>query len=503
MTPEVKRKQIDFEKLGYKTMLETGDELAAQKICGLHLHSFADEIQPEISHLSSILIQARARGTALCSSLYDRAEPVSDMAMLARTVLVTTLTVILAVVCLASVATNTVTFYLFGLSLALSLVVGLTLSGIAAACGHQLYDKFLVHQKAIEAGIICVAFLLCMWGLFQLNQARTIMASKASEASTNSSASSYVDDAPAADTTPTEPGGENQSDERKVRSLLGSAVYKIMAAADLMLGILLGIVLSIWHEENFVAWRALKTISRQMAEFERRRNELLAMVEAAKKRCMAGILRAKHTQRKKHVPYHQLPLLILLLMASICSASAQDISRHEGILLDVSGSIGVANGDLFQEYLASIKWLLASEPPKSRVWVSVISTDSFGGVRELVRGWTPAGQGVFTDDLNRARRQLASSFQAKAAGLRPVASGTDIIGGLWHLKALLDSGPASEHVSKDIWIFSDMMNETAQFNMPALIPTGPDGMLRHVKNNHLLVPLHGYRIHVVGASPAG
>jgi hypothetical protein len=84
-----------------------------------------------------------------------------------------------------------------------------------------------------------------------------------------------------------------------------------------------------------------------------------------------------------------------------------------------------------------------------------------------------------------------------------VASGTDIIGGLWHLKALLESGTAAQNVQKDIWILSDMMNETPEFRMPALIPTGPEGMLQRAKSNQLVVPLTGYRIHVLGASTAG
>jgi hypothetical protein len=40
---------------------------------------------------------------------------------------------------------------------------------------------------------------------------------------------------------------------------------------------------------------------------------LLSSIEIAKKRCMAGILRGKHPQRKKCVPYH--PALRTLLVA--------------------------------------------------------------------------------------------------------------------------------------------------------------------------------------------
>jgi len=73
--------------------------------------------------------------------------------------------------------------------------------------------------------------------------------------------------------------------------------------------------------------------------------------------------------------------------------------------------------------------------------------------------------------LSRARRELASNFEMKSSGMAPVASGTDIFGGLWHIKAIFESSPSagtSHAVSKTIWIFSDMMNETKTFPMPAM-----------------------------------
>ena len=48
-----------------------------------------------------------------------------------------------------------------------------------------------------------------------------------------------------------------------------------------------------------------------------------------------------------------------------------------------------------------------------------------------------------------------------------------------------------------------MMNESAAFNMPALLPTGPQEMVARAKANGLIAPLPGYKIHVLGASPAG
>lgn len=48
-----------------------------------------------------------------------------------------------------------------------------------------------------------------------------------------------------------------------------------------------------------------------------------------------------------------------------------------------------------------------------------------------------------------------------------------------------------------------MMNESANLNMPALLPAGPEKMLERARANGLIVPLRGYKVHVLGASPAG
>ena len=48
-----------------------------------------------------------------------------------------------------------------------------------------------------------------------------------------------------------------------------------------------------------------------------------------------------------------------------------------------------------------------------------------------------------------------------------------------------------------------MMNETAALLMPALLAGGPDRMLEQDKANSLMVPLKGYKIHVVEASIRG
>ena len=112
--------------------------------------------------------------------------------------------------------------------------------------------------------------------------------------------------------------------------------------------------------------------------------------------------------------------------------------------------------------------------------------------------------GVFTDDLNRSRHDLASNFEASSARMTAVTRGTDIFGGLWRLKALFETkSETSSSVSKTIWIFSDMMNETQDFSMPSLIEKGPTRMLEQARAQGLLVPLKGYKIHIRGSSTNG
>jgi hypothetical protein len=500
----LKTKRIDFEALGYQTMVETGDEVITRGYLRLHIHAFADELGPELLRLSSAIQERKGRRQALWSHLYDRPVPVSDATMLGLAVAKGILAVMTFVALVASVGGHVMTFYLFGSGLPISLVLGVALTGIATACGYQAYEKILAGHRFGEGFIVLAAFALCFWGLLQMAQARGSMAERLA---TSESTKSFVDDSNAEDTPP-EPARDDVSIEQHVRALLGSAIVKIMLSADVILGILLGLFVKIRTDQDFVAWHDLKKTARNLGSLEERSNELSSSIEIAKKRCMAGILRAKHIQRRKCVPYHQvLPLIVALLFLALSPSFAQTINRHEGILIDVSGSIGKGggNGELFREYLFAVKKLLLTEPPNSRVWVSVITTESFGSVRGLVKGWTPDAQGVFTDDLARARDQLAANFETKSAGLTPTAAGTDIMGGLWQLKALLESGSKgnSEAVSKTIWIFSDMMNESANFNMPALLPAGPEKMIERAKANGLVVPLSGYKVYVIGASPAG
>ncbi len=501
-----KHKQVDFEELGYQTMLQCGDdEERTKNICALHLHACADQLQPEIAGLQSEIEQNSNHATALHSHLYDRPLPVNDAAMLTHSLKARILFVLTALAAIACFAGNMTTFCLFGFGMLLTLLMAAGTTALPLVVGHLAYERIVAKHKKLQLAVITAAVLLCFAGLYELAAARRIMVDKA--ASATPVTSSYVDGA-SAETPANQDQKSSGSSEAKVRQTLGGAILLIMIAADLVLGLLVGLLTRMHTDEDYVAWQSLREITKRIAGLKAAISELFSLIEIAKKRCTVGILRAQAASGKRRIPYHRvLSVVILLTLASASILRAQTAERDEGILIDTSGSIskGGRTNALFQQYLVSTKRLLTTEPPNSRVWVLSIATDSFGGDDTVLKGWTPDSRGVFTDDLNRARRQLASSFEKKAFRLAPVAAGTDIFGALWHFKALFESeskANAARGVPKMIWIFSDMMNETPGFPMPKLLAMGPEQMMERAKANGLMVPMNGYRIYVYGATPS-
>lgn len=493
---------LDFEQFGSDIARETRDKERSIELGGLKIHEYRAMLQPDIDRLSGNIAIKTDQKAALCEQLYDSTDPVSDKAMLARAILIKVLVCGLAGVMLMSLAAHIYRLILFGVELFTAVGLGIVLTTGVAIIGHLAFEK-LRAVSSLEPAVIGLSACLLIWGMFQLAQAGSIALGKVG--ASPQAGASYVDDGGAAP--PRDPDPAPQFYEGRVKGLLSGAVTKILLSADLALGILLGIVLRMKSDERYVIWRKVEELEKELEDMTWRLNALLGMIEVAQRQCMAGILRFFYGQRKQPPRYFKAGTACLaLLVFAATTADAQTVTRQEGILLDASGSIGVggASNELFREYLAGVRRLLVTEPPSSRVVVSLISTESFGSGSEVLKGWTPAAQGVFTDDLERARSQLASAFEKKAAGVTPIAAGTDIIGGLWRIKTLLESSsPNDKAGSREIWIFSDMMNETAALPMPALLASGPDKMIERVKANGLLVPLKGYRIHVLGASTRG
>jgi hypothetical protein len=500
-----RREQVDFKKFGYETGLECGDdEKRALTICSVRIHSLADETQPELTRLHSEIEQNQDRGKALHAQLYSRPEPVNDAAMLTHARKVRRLRTMTVLAALACTAGNNTTFYLFGFDPFMTAFLALAATVVPLVVGDPAYEHIVAKHRKLRNAIIMVAVALAFTGLLCLGYARWQMTHKV--ASSAPAPNSHVDDDPTETPVEQEPKAPDVT-QADVNETFGWAVLFIMIAADLMLGYMVGRLGHLNHDEDYAAWRKLHETKELITKLEENVSQLHAYIEIAKKRCAEGILRAQNTRNNRKPPYHGTFALLLFIVLAGGIARAQAVAHEEGILIDVSGSIGRAGGtsELFREYLTSTRKLLLSEPAKSRVWVSSISSESFGGVREVVKGWTPEARGIFTDDLDRARHQVATSFAKNVSGMSAASAGTDIFGGLWRMKTLFESGSASgdSGVSKTIFIFSDMVNETKEFQIPAILPSGPEKMLEQARANGLLVPLKGYQIYIYGASPNG
>lgn len=502
----LQRKSPDWELIGFEAARATRDIEKAKAICAQDLSAHKLSFQPDINDLSRHIPAREAQRDALCDQLYDPDDPVSDREVQGRAFRLKLLACLFAGVLFTSVAAHIYRFLLLGIGVIICVAVGIFLTIAAATAGHLAFEKLLQNSKLAQAVVIALAAFLMFWGLFQLAQAGAIAIAK-TEAGANGSGS-YVDEpenqhAAEAEAPP-------QSDQKRAEELLAGAVTKIFLSADVMLGLLLATVVRMRADEKYATWRKIEACDQEIAHMKKMLDIIDAQIEIAERKCMAGILRFFYAERKQHPTYFRrtAACVALVLFVSIANATAsgQNITRQEGILIDVSGSIGQggANNPLFREYLIGTRQLLLTEPPNSRVVVLRITTESFGSSGELLKCWTPGTRGVFTDDLDRARRQLAAAFESKGTRLSPIAAGTDIIGALWRMKTLLESAsPNAAPGEREIWIFSDMVNETPALPMPALLPGGADNLLEHANVNGLVVPLKGYKVRVAGASTRG
>lgn len=497
-----KQRSMSPGQLGYTTMLECNDLERAKNICGLDLQAEEDAAQPDLGRLNSGIAEARHQRSALHRILYDRPDPIDDQKMLSHRRKLNILLVITVLAALGCLTGNIATFVLLGIGLSVAILCGLGLTALAVVVGHLFYEWVVSRSWWLKFAIASAIAVLFFGGLFIFTQARSAMLDRLVSAPR---VSSYVDGENDAKNAAVETP-QSESSESAVRHAMGEGVLFMMLAADLALAFLVGLVIEMYSDDDFTSWNKLGKLTENVAEREERIARIRASFEANRKRCLAGILRAHSDLMRRKPPYHP-ALTLALIVTSLFGRStrAQTTQHYEAILVDTSASIsrGDRTNRLFHEYLFATNRLLLSEPPNSRVWVLAVSGDSFGETQEVLRGWTPEAHGVFTDDLDRARQELASAFEIKRHGMSPVAPRTDIFGALWRVKALFESDKfAGQSVSKEIWIFSDMMNDTNEFPMPKLVQFGSQQMLERAKAERLLIPLKGYMVHVYGASTA-
>lgn len=472
----------------------------AGQICHLELESLQHSLDPQIRDLERRIRTNTAQHGAIHSQLYDRPMPASDLRLLAMAAALTILTLLFAPTFLVSAATNVVALTMFSVPVVWAAVLGVALSFTATGAGAVAFAELLKNRFARALTALLVAGML-FWGLFDFNKARGYLpqAYPAREVSEQ-----YVDSAEPLTTSPGAKLESSKSLEQTVNDLLGSFSIKVMLATDLAVGLLFALMVGIWTDEDFRGWRTGHWLGWQIRRGEKKLRRLISVIEVAKRQMLIGIEQGLQFLRRRHQPYLQaIPVVIALLLLTPSARAQSNCKRLEGIVIDISGSVAkkAPGTDLFRSYLLGAKRLLQTVPGETCVWVFAISTESFGSVPTLLRGHTPAARGIFMDQLSNARMQLVSAFESKSGSLSPSASGTDILGALWRVRAAFESAPKG--AVKELFIFSDGVQETRDFDMPALLPLGTQRMIEFTKSNGLLVPLENVRVSFFGASTLG
>ena len=488
-----------YEQIGFNAILETRDFAAASQICEVHFQMAKDKLEPERRQLEVEKGECAAKQSAIKHELYERPHPVSNIAMIATRVYLAFHFIAFVPAMVVATGGNVVTFLMIGWEFGWAAVTGIGISTVAIVLGHVGLGP-LLKNGVLRAALSMVATGLFFYGLYVLAQSRGLLGQTGSK----QQPTSYVGN-DAASTTVSGPD-ESASLEQSVRQKLGDALVNFTIASDLLLAILFATIFAIRADVDFAAWTKLRKLEKQMRKLNKKIDEIEALVKNVAQAMAIGLRRGLTMLNKPATPpYFKIVATLLLFIALGGMVAAQSEPKMlQAYLLDGSGSIGRRNAqsDQFRSYLFGIRSQILLAPPECRLWVFLISTDSFGSVPEVMRGWTPAGRGIFTADLDKARTQLGSAFESKSQSISPVSAGTDVIGGLFRTRATLDS-LRSQTVGKEVFIWSDMLNETQDFNMPALMSGGVEKMIEFAKSNGLIADLKGYRIYVYGASTSG
>ena len=73
-----KRKSVDFEELGHKTMLDCKEIERARDICACYIPCYADEIAPQVAKRNVAIERVNEYACALQAFLYGSGVPIAE-----------------------------------------------------------------------------------------------------------------------------------------------------------------------------------------------------------------------------------------------------------------------------------------------------------------------------------------------------------------------------------------------------------------------------------------
>jgi hypothetical protein len=177
----------------------------------------------------------------------------------------------------ASSASNIMMFLGLGWTVLWSVLAALTITALPLAFGHLFYEKVIVGHKRLELGLVLAIALLVAAAGYRFGQARQVTADASAE---ETQARSYVDD-PAA-TNDASDIHRPQGTETKVKTTLGSSLFMASIAAELSLGLLVGLYIEKRTDQDYTSWKELKGVHERIGDIEVGIAAELASIEIAK-----------------------------------------------------------------------------------------------------------------------------------------------------------------------------------------------------------------------------
>src|SRR5258708_20667200 len=166
----------------------------------------------------------------------------------------------------------------------------------------------MASSRWLQVVIAVAAVALCFLGIVRLGQARNGMMDKVAS---DPPPTSYVD-GPDTDDQSMQGPNPQETSESTIRRTTGQGLLLIVVAVELALGFLVGRIVWMQSDDDYTAWRELKKLSELQIAVEEQISILIASIEVAKKRCVAGILRAKNMLNKRRPPYHKNAAILVL-----------------------------------------------------------------------------------------------------------------------------------------------------------------------------------------------
>lgn len=188
--------------------------------------------------------------------------------------------------------------------------------------------------------------------------------------------------------------------------------------------------------------------------------------------------------------------LVALLIAAMVAFAEPVKPGNTVVILDLSDSV---NADEFAENLRAVEGMIRRLPAGgAELRVLAVDEASFGrGPLFAVR--SPQDAGRFGEYLDDWRSKALRAWGKRAAGLKPIARGSDVIGALARAALEFEEAPDAK---KRLVILSDMRQVGRGLNFEKTVAE-PGPLVERVKREQMTPALAGVEVLVLGAETRG